>query len=103
MKYEAPHCATFSIVLLLHPSLIQIFSLEPCSQTPSIYSLLLMRETKFHTIQNNWQNCFFLCFNLYIPRQQAGRQKTLDRMVASISRISSALILLSCSSSCMQI
>jgi hypothetical protein len=25
-KYEAPHCATFSILLLLHPSLVQIFS-----------------------------------------------------------------------------
>jgi hypothetical protein len=28
---------------------------------------------------------------LYSPREQAGRQKTLDRMVASISRIYSAL------------
>jgi hypothetical protein len=41
-KYEAPTCASFSILLLLHPSLVQIFSLEPCSQTPLVYALPLM-------------------------------------------------------------
>jgi hypothetical protein len=40
-KYEAPHCATSSILLLLHPSLGQISSLESCSQTPSIYACFL--------------------------------------------------------------
>jgi hypothetical protein len=45
----------------------------------------------FTPIQNDWQNYGFVYFNLYIPRQQAGRQKTLDRMVASISWIQSAL------------
>jgi hypothetical protein len=34
--------------------------------------------------------------NLYTPRQQAGRQKTLDRMVASIPRIYSAPNLFVC-------
>jgi hypothetical protein len=33
-------------------------------------------------------------FNLYIPAEQAGRQKTLDRMLASIPQIQSALNLL---------
>jgi hypothetical protein len=42
-KYEAPHCATSSILLLLHPSQVQIFSSEPHSQTPSVYALPLMR------------------------------------------------------------
>jgi hypothetical protein len=41
----------------------------------------------FTPIQNNWQNYGFVYFNLYIPMQQAGRQKTLDKMVASIPRI----------------
>jgi hypothetical protein len=36
-------------------------------------------------IQNNWQNYGFVYFIFYIPRHQAGRQKTLDRMVASIT------------------
>jgi hypothetical protein len=49
IKYEAPYCATFSILLLLHPCLVQIFFLEPCSQTPSVCALPLMWETKFHT------------------------------------------------------
>jgi hypothetical protein len=38
INYEAPHCETSSILLLLHPSLAQIFSLEPRSQTPSVYA-----------------------------------------------------------------
>jgi hypothetical protein len=32
----------------LHPFLVQIFSLEPCSQTPSVYS----HEATTNTIQN---------------------------------------------------
>jgi hypothetical protein len=38
----------------------------------------------FTLIQNNWQNYGLVYFNLYIPRQQEGRQKTLNWMVASI-------------------
>jgi hypothetical protein len=56
------------------------FSSESCSQTPSVYALPVMWETK-------WQNYGFVYFNLYISGQQVGRQKTLDRMVASIRRI----------------
>jgi hypothetical protein len=32
-----------------HPALVQIFSLAPCSQTPSAYVPPLVLETKFHT------------------------------------------------------
>jgi hypothetical protein len=49
-KYEAPHCATSSILLLLHPSLVQIFSLEPCSQTPSVCALPLTLYSRAVTI-----------------------------------------------------
>jgi hypothetical protein len=38
-------------------------------------------------IQNNWENYGFAYFNLYVPRQQAGGQKTLNRMVASVPGI----------------
>jgi hypothetical protein len=40
-KYEAPHCATSSNLLLLHSPSVQIFSLERCSQTPSVYAIPL--------------------------------------------------------------
>jgi hypothetical protein len=35
------------------PSLVQIFSLAPCSQTPSIHFLTLLWETKLHALQNS--------------------------------------------------
>jgi hypothetical protein len=59
-NYEAPHCATSSILLLLYPSLVQIFSLGPCSQTPSDYALPLMWETKFHNHTKQLAELFFL-------------------------------------------
>jgi hypothetical protein len=55
-NYEAPHCATSPILLSLHPSLVQILSLGPCSETASVCALPLMWETKFHTHTKNWQN-----------------------------------------------
>jgi hypothetical protein len=48
-----------AISLLLHPSLVQIFSLEPCSQTPSLYALPLVWETTFTPIQSN-RNQYYL-------------------------------------------
>jgi hypothetical protein len=38
-----------SLCNVLHPSWVQKFSYAPCSQTPSIYVLPLMWETRFHT------------------------------------------------------
>jgi hypothetical protein len=35
-------------IMSLHLSLVQIFSLAPCSQTPSVYVLPLILKTKFH-------------------------------------------------------
>jgi hypothetical protein len=67
-----------SLCNFLHspPSLVQIFPLEPCSQTPSVCALSVVRETKFHNHTKQLAEFFFLYFNLYIPRQEAGRQKT---------------------------
>jgi hypothetical protein len=39
-----------------------------------------VRDPIFTSIQNNRQNYGFAYFNLYIPRQQAGRQKSLERI-----------------------
>jgi hypothetical protein len=46
---HSPHCASFSILPLLHPTSVHIVPSAPCSQTPSVYALPLMLETKFHT------------------------------------------------------
>jgi hypothetical protein len=52
ISYEAPHYAIFSNLLSLRSSSVQIFSSTPCFQTPTIYVLPLMSETKFHTHKN---------------------------------------------------
>jgi hypothetical protein len=41
-----------SICLLFVPALVQIFSSAPCSQTPSIYVISLIRGTKFLPIKS---------------------------------------------------
>jgi hypothetical protein len=58
----------------------------PCSQTLSVHALPFPLHVRpnLTPIQNNWQTYGFVYFNLYVPRQQAGRQKTLNWMVASI-------------------
>jgi hypothetical protein len=56
---KVSHGATSSILLLLHPSLVQIFSLEPCSQTPSVYAHPSMWEIKFHTHTKPLAELFF--------------------------------------------
>jgi hypothetical protein len=38
-SFKWSHCATSSILLLLHLCLVQIFSSEPCSQTPSFLNV----------------------------------------------------------------
>jgi hypothetical protein len=59
--YEAPHYAVFSSLPPLPPSKVQIFSSAPCSQTLSIYVLLLMLQTKFYTYTKQWVKvCFWM-------------------------------------------
>jgi hypothetical protein len=53
----------------------------------SVCALPLMLETKFHTHTKWLAELCFVYFNLYVPRQQAGGQKTQNRTVASVPRI----------------
>jgi hypothetical protein len=69
---------------------------HPVLKHPQSMLFLSCKRPSFTPIQNNWQYYGFAYFNLYFSRQQAGRQKTLNQMVASIPRIILLLI-----SSCM--
>jgi hypothetical protein len=61
-NYEVPHCATSSILPSPHPSKVQIFFSEPCSQTPSVYALPSALETKFHTHTKQLVELWFCIF-----------------------------------------
>jgi hypothetical protein len=61
-SYEAPHYAIFSTLLPLHPSSDQVFSSEPCSQTPLVYVSPLMSETKFRTHTEPEAKLYFCIF-----------------------------------------
>jgi hypothetical protein len=47
-----------------------------------VYALRLMWVTKLQTHTKSWYNYGSVCFDLYIPRPQAGIQKTLKRIVS---------------------
>jgi hypothetical protein len=64
-SYEATHYAFFFNILSHHPSSFPRFSSARCSQTPSVYFLPLISDTKFHTH----------------TKQQARTQKVLGSMV----------------------
>jgi hypothetical protein len=65
--------------------LVQVFSSASCSQMSSVC------VPSFTPIQNCRQNYSFVYSDFYIFRQQTRRQKVLDWMVASITRIQSPL------------
>jgi len=90
--YKAPHYAVFSTLPSLPPSFVQIFS-ALCLETPLISVLPLVWETKFHTRTGQRVKLRF-----YVYREETGRRKTLNRVVASIPGIYSSLkVLRECS------
>jgi hypothetical protein len=48
-KSRSSSLCSFSTFPSLHPSLVEISSLAPCSQTPSAYVAALVSGTRFHT------------------------------------------------------
>jgi hypothetical protein len=59
---KLPHCATFSILSLLHPPSVQPFPSAPCSHTPSVYALPLKLQTKFQTHTKQLAQLWFCIF-----------------------------------------
>jgi hypothetical protein len=82
------HCL---YALLLLVPLVQTFSSAPCSLIPSVCSFLLKRETKFDMLIKQDTYYSLVYFNLQCFRFKTGRQKILNRMVASNPPIYCAL------------
>jgi hypothetical protein len=80
---SSPMRATHSILLLLHPILVQIFSLEPCFQQSQS---LNVRDQVSHPYKTTGRYIVLYNFNLYIDGHQEERQKTLSWLVSSIPR-----------------
>jgi hypothetical protein len=81
----------FSLSVPFHLSSVQIFPSASCFQTPSVCVPPLMSDTKFHTHTKLEEKLKSIYFNFYPFRQQTRRQQLMDWMVASITRVQSAL------------
>jgi hypothetical protein len=80
-----------SLHLIPLRSLVLISPSASCSQTLWVYVPPLMSESKFHTIQNHRQNYSHVYSNFYVFWQQMRKQKVLNQILASITRIQSPL------------
>jgi hypothetical protein len=65
-KYEAPHYAVLSSLMLQPPSWVQIFSSASCSQTPTFFPEY--DSPSLISTQSKRQNYSFIYFNLYTFR-----------------------------------
>jgi hypothetical protein len=86
ITYEAPHYASFSNLLSLHLSSVQIFSSALCSQTPSVCFSFNATDEVSHPYRSTGK-IIVLYFPVFVFRQQKRRQKILDWTAASITWI----------------
>jgi hypothetical protein len=90
-NYEAPHYAAFSTLASLYHSLVQIFSLTPCSQTPSVYVPPLLSETMFHThfililLSLRWAEPLAGMVTRNLPLAKGDRRVDLKASLSSVS------------------
>jgi hypothetical protein len=89
-SYET-HYAVYSKLLSLNLYSLQIFSSAPCSHTRNL-CFFLKCQNRFLTHTKPQTNLSFVYSDFYIFRQQKIRQKVLDLMVTSITRVQSSLI-----------
>jgi len=73
-SYETPHYASFSSILPLLPSQVQIFSSASCSQTPSNYGLPLVWVTKFHIRTKQQVTLWFILIVKFLKRRCEDRR-----------------------------
>jgi hypothetical protein len=72
--YEAPHYAVFSSLILIHRSLVKIFS-TLCTQIPSVYDLPLMSRDQVSRSYKTTGKIIFLCILVFTLFRQQTRRK----------------------------
>jgi hypothetical protein len=84
-SYEAPHCATFSSLLLFQPFWVKIFS------SATLFLCEFWQRPKFHPIQNDRQNFSYVVYILIFHvcddshfTMQTGRYSRLRRKRGSV-------------------
>jgi hypothetical protein len=88
-SYEAPHYEIVPILLLFHPSSVQIFFSATCSQIPSVYVLTLISETKFHTNTKLQAKLLFLYILIFTVFRQQTRCSELNDSKHYLNSVSS--------------
>jgi len=85
-----PFITQFSPVFLHFPHLgLKYLPEHPILERPQVMFLSQCARPSFTPIQ---KQCYSsVCINIYVIRQQTGRRKVTDRMVASIPGIESVL------------
>jgi hypothetical protein len=63
-SYEAPRYSVFSNLLSLHPTLVQIFSPAPCSQTPPVCVTSLISDQVSHSCKTTGE-VIVLCILIF--------------------------------------
>jgi hypothetical protein len=74
-SYTAPRYAASSNLPSFYPSWVQIFSAAPCSQTPSVYIIAPISETKYRTHAKNHRQNYRLVYSNFLVFHQQTRKE----------------------------